>query len=103
MLIYQRWCLQIKDMVDSLGLCDCRVLVCHSTPSHLDMAYCELMQQKNATVQFYLPIRAGFHVELLLRGGHVVGGVKWADLEVGACMVLPALHQVELKRDIQGI
>ena len=42
-------------------------------------------------------------MERLLRGGHVVRGVEWADLEVGACVVLPALHQVKLKRDIQGI
>ena len=28
----------------------------------------------------------------------MVGGVEWADLEVGACVVLPALHQVELNR-----
>ena len=33
----------------------------------------------------------------------MVGGVEWADLEVRAWMVLPALHQVELKRDIQDI
>ena len=28
----------------------------------------------------------------------MVGGVEWADLEVRACVVLPALHQVELNR-----
>jgi len=26
----------------------------------------------------------------------MVGGVEWANLEVRACVVLPALHQVEL-------
>ena len=28
----------------------------------------------------------------------MVGCVEWAHLEVGACMVLPTLHQVELNR-----
>ena len=74
---------------------------------HLNMAHCELPSFTNTAdkcnVQFYLPIRAGFHVERLLQGGHVVRGVEWADLEVGACVVLPTLHQVELKRDIHGI
>ena len=30
----------------------------------------------------------------------MVGGVEWANLEVRACVVFPALHQVELSRDI---
>ena len=42
-------------------------------------------------------------MELLFWGRNMVGGVKWANLEVGTGVVLPALHQVELNRDkIQG-
>ena len=28
----------------------------------------------------------------------MVGRIEWANFKVGACMVLPTLHQVELNR-----
>ena len=37
-------------------------------------------------------------MELLFWSGHMVGCVEWANFKVGACVVLPTLHQVELNR-----
>ena len=54
----------------------------------------------NIKQRSHLPIRAGLHVELLLRGRHVVRGVERANLQVGASVVPAALHQVELGKEM---